>query len=104
MQAQPQIGASHHARVVLRFEPPCAQLDTPRRQPRESPFELGPPGAVARDQNHEVREAAGRRSLPAADALFEPDDCVDGDVEVLVFGPAGGTYDESGDAAADVQA
>src|SRR4051794_27808198 len=45
MEAQPEIRAAHHARIVFRFEEARAQLDAPRGQPRETTLELGPAGA-----------------------------------------------------------
>ena len=102
---KPEIGAADDARIVLGLEPARAQLDAPRRQPGEAPLELGAARAVARHENHEIREAAARRGgLPAANALLEPRHRVDDDVEVFVLGPARRAHDEADAPAVDAEA
>src|SRR5262245_5120547 len=95
MEAEAEIGAAHHARILFRLEPPGAKLDPARRQPREPAFELHTAGTVAGDQNHQVRKpSARRRRLPPANPVFEPPDRFDDHIEVLVFGPARRTDDQ----------
>ena len=63
VQAQPEVGAADHARIVFRLEPARAQLNAPRRQAGEPPFELGAAFAVAGHENDQVRKppvSAGR--------------------------------------------
>ena len=105
MEAEAQIGAADHSRIVFRLEPACAQVNTPRRQTGKPPFELDAPGAVTGDENDEIGESRrGIRRLPAADAVLEPPHGIDDDVEVFVFGPACRTHDEAHHAGVDAQA
>src|SRR5581483_8336894 len=89
MQAEAEVGAADHPRIVFRLEPSRAQLNPPRRQPRKPPFELGAPRTVTRNEDDEVRKsAAGSSSLPIADAVFEIRQRADDEIEVFVLGPA----------------
>src|SRR5262245_14360237 len=99
MEAQSQIRAADDARIVLGLEPSCTQLDASRGQTGKAPLEFGAARAVAGDQHDQVRKAApGRCGFPSANALFEPRNSVDDEIEILVFGPARRTHDETDDA------
>src|ERR1700680_2616519 len=96
MQTQPEIRAADDKRIVFGLEPSRAQMDAARGQAREPAFEFGSPGAVAGDQDHEIRKAPRpARRFPAANAIFEPEHGVDDDVEVFVLGPARRTDEEA---------
>ena len=56
MKAEAEVGAADDPRVVLGLEPARAKLDPARRQAGEPAFELGAPGAIARDEHDEIRE------------------------------------------------
>src|ERR1035437_172345 len=105
MQTEAEISAADDARVVFGLQPARAQVDAPRRQPGEAALELGATRAVARHEDHEIREAASRpHRLPAANVLLEPRHGIDDDVEILILGPARRTHDEADEAAADTEA
>src|ERR1700716_1050210 len=105
MQAEPEIGAADHTRIVLRFEPPGPQVHTPRGQTGEPPLELGPPRAVAGHQDDELGKSHPRiRRLPASNPILEAHHSIDDDVEVFVFRPARRADDETHDADVNTQA
>src|SRR5688572_8474253 len=96
MQAQSQIGAADDPRIVLGFEPPCAQLNPARGQAGEPPFELRPPLAIAGDQDDQIRKPAlSAGGLPPANAMLERNHRIDDDVEIFVFRPARRANDEA---------
>src|SRR6185436_6900665 len=105
MEAKSEVGAPDDPRILFRLEPPRAKLHAARRQPGESTLELHTTGAVAGDENHQVGKPTTRgRRLPPANPIFEPPDGFDHNIEVLVFGPARRTDDESVHAKADTEA
>src|SRR5262245_18367115 len=104
MQAETEVGAPDHARVVFRFEPARTQVDPTRGKPGKPPFELGAAGAVARDEDDQIREpAACARRLPAPNPFLAPRNGVHDQAEVFVFGPARGADDESRGASGHAQ-
>src|SRR6267154_721709 len=104
MQAQTEVGAANHARIVVWLEPARAEVDAARLQAGKPALELSAPCSIAGHKDHEIREPASfRRRLPPANALFEARHRLDDHVEVFVLGPARGTDDEADDSAADAQ-
>src|SRR5437762_62269 len=96
MQAETEICTADDPRIVFGLEPSSAQLYAARRQPRKPALELRASRAVSRHQDHQIGEPAVRlRRFPASNPFFESKDGVDHHVEILIFGPARGTDDES---------
>ena len=86
MQAQAEIGAADHPRILFGLEPAGPKLYAPRRQPGEPALELHAPRAVSGDQDDEIgKPSSSCRRFPTANAVLEPTDRVDHHVEILVL-------------------
>src|SRR5262249_51421897 len=96
VQAEPEVGASDHARSLFGVEPARPRVRAPRGKPCKSALERGAGSALPGDKDDERGNPPVRtRGFPSADAIFKTQHRVDDDVEVFVFGPAGRTDDET---------